>query len=66
MTDGSRGTAGRGGGENEVVLSGETGDAGVLKGSSASTCTGAGITRDEALASAAKDALVGPSSGYLE
>jgi hypothetical protein len=46
---------------------GDTGDAGVLKGSSVSMAgfRGVGMIRD-ALASAAIEAFVGPSSGYLE
>lgn len=67
VTGGNKGTDGRAGAEKEAALSGDTGDTGVLNGSSVSTTgSGAGITRVDALASAAREALVGPSSGYLE
>jgi cytochrome c5 len=62
--DGSRGTEGRSGTEKEFALRGDTGETGVMKGSSGSVIAlGAGSTRDDALASAAREALVGPSSG---
>lgn len=63
---GSAGATGKAGVENEILLAGDEGDSGVLNGSSDSAPgTGAGIMRD-ALSSAATEALVGPSSGYLE
>lgn len=71
VTVGSKGSAaaaaGRAGGEKDASLRGDTGDTGALKGSSGSMAgfKGAGMIRD-ALASAAMEALVGPSSGYLE
>ena len=68
---------GRAGAEKDVLLSGEEGETGVVKGSSESTAeTGAGMgvemgagmgarTDRDALSSAAIEALVGPASGYL-
>jgi hypothetical protein len=65
VTASNNGTEGKEGAKKVVALRGDTGDAGVMKGSSGSTGLGAGMMRD-ALASAASEALVGPSSGYLE
>lgn len=65
VTAGNKGAVGGAEAEKDIVLKGDTGETGVMKGSSGSTGVGAGITRD-ALASAAIEALVGPSSGNLE
>jgi hypothetical protein len=66
VTEGSKGMAGAAGAGKEGELRDDTGDTGVLNGSSGSaTGPGAGMMRD-ALACAASEALVGPSSGYCE
>lgn len=67
MTEGKSGADDMAAGvEKEVALNGDIGDTGVMNGSSESNnCPGAGTMRD-ALASAANEALVGPSSGNLE